>query len=106
MLKALFKPRLYIQLSPERILVRDPNSGNEVNDVPEIAVQRPAGGKATVLAIGREARNAAVQPDTTVHNPFAHPRSLVSDFTLAEMLLKAFVRQATMNQPSRAGNAW
>lgn len=91
MLKDLFKQRLYIQLSPQRVLVRNPKSGQAVDEVPEIVVQRPPGGKATVLAVGREARFAAVQPDTTLHNTFAHPRSLVSDFTLAEQVLKAFV---------------
>ena len=93
MLKAFFEQHLYIQLSPQRVLVRDPKSGQAVDEVPEIAVQRPSGGKATVLAVGAAARAAAAQPDTTVANPFAHPRSLVSDFTLAELVLKAFVRR-------------
>lgn len=93
MLRDLFKQHLYIQLSPQRVLVRDPKSGQAIDEVPEIAVQQPPGGKATVAAVGTAARGAAAQPDTTVHNPFAHPRSLVSDFTLAEQVLKAFVRR-------------
>ena len=91
MLKAFFTQRLYIQLSPQRVLVRDPKSGLAIDEIPEIAVKRPPGGKATVLAVGQEARGAAAQPDATLHNPFAHPRSLVSDFTLAEHVLKDFM---------------
>jgi rod shape-determining protein MreB len=94
MLKKFFNQRLYVQLSPESVLVRDPSSGEAIEEVPEIAIQRPQGGKAIVLAVGKEARGAATQPDATVHNPFAHPRSLVSDFTLAEAVLKALVRRA------------
>jgi rod shape-determining protein MreB len=93
MFQAFFNPRLYIQLSPERVLVRDPTSGRAIDEVPEIAIQHPPGGKITMLAVGREARGAAGQPHTTVHNPFAHPRSLVSDFTVAEQVLRAFIRR-------------
>ena len=98
MLKDLFTQRLYIQLSPERVLMRDPKSNKSVDEVPEIAVQRPVGGKAVIVAVGAEARSAAAQPDTTVHNPFAHPRSLVSDFTLAEHVLKGFVQRLRGNR--------
>lgn len=98
MLKHLFSQRLYIQLSPERVLVRDPSSGEALHEVPEIAIQRTPDGKLKVLAVGSDARGAAAQPDTTVHNPFAHPRSLVSDFTLAEQVLKAFIRRVVGNK--------
>lgn len=93
MLKAFFTRPLYIQLSPQRVLVRDPKSGRFVDEVPEIAVSRPPGGKATIVAVGAEARMAAAQAGAQLHNPFAHPRSLVSDFTLASELLKAFVHR-------------
>ncbi|RZJ08356.1 MAG: rod shape-determining protein MreB [Rubrivivax sp.] len=93
MLKSFFNQRLYIQLSPQRVLVRDPKAGRAVDEVPEIAVQQGPGGKTSVLAIGTEARGAAAQADTRLYNPFAHPRSLISDFTLAEQLLKGLVRR-------------
>lgn len=91
MLAQFFKQFLYIQLSPERITVRDPKTEQVVSEVPEVAIQHPSSGKAKILAVGSAARQAASQPDTQVLNPFAHPRSLVSDFTVAEQVLKAFV---------------
>lgn len=42
-----------------------------------------------------EARSAVAGLHGEVVNPFAHPRSLVSDFTVAEQLLKAAVRKMT-----------
>ncbi|MFG6428818.1 rod shape-determining protein [Roseateles sp. LYH14W] len=91
MLKQFFNQQLYIQLSPQRVLVRDPKSGQAIDEVPEIALQRAPSGKLTIVALGQDARGAVAQPDTAVHNPFAHPRSLVSDFTLAEQVLKGFI---------------
>ena len=98
MLKNFFSQCLYIQLSPQRVLVRDAKSGQAVDEVPEIAIHRPPSGKFAIAAVGREASAAAALPDTTLHNPFAHPRSLVSDFTLAEQVLKSFVRRAVGNK--------
>ena len=104
MLKDFFTQRLYIQLSPERVLVRDPKTGRNVDEVPEIAIQRPPGGKATVLAVGAEARGAAALAGALTHNPFAHPRSLVSDFTLAQQLLKALAGRVVQGRLRWAPN--
>lgn len=46
-----------------------------------------------MLAVSTAARAAAAQGGAQVFNPFAHPRSLVSDFTLAQQVLKTFVRR-------------
>ena len=103
MLEQFFKQYLYVQLSPERVTVRDPKTQEFVAEVPEIAIQHPSTGKATILAVGSAARGAVGAPDIAVHNPFAHPRSLVSDFTVAEQVLKAFfrrVRGKSLFQPS------
>jgi len=97
MLAQFFKRYLYIQLSPQRVTVRDPNSQQVVAEVPEIAIQHPATGKAKVLAVGSAARAAAGEPDTEIVNAFAHPRSLISDFTVAELVLKNFVSRARGN---------
>ena len=89
-----FKRYIYIQLSPQRVTVRDPNAQREVAEVPEIAIQDPATDKSKVLAVGSAARGVVGTPGTAIVNPFAHPRSLISDFTLAELVLKNFVGRA------------
>ena len=94
MLTSFFKQKLYVQLSPQLLSVRDPKSGQFVSEVPEIAIQRLPGKHATILAVGSNARSSAsASPHSEVLNPFSHPRSLLSDFTLAEQLLKAFVKR-------------
>lgn len=87
-----FTPTLYVQLSPDRLTLRNPKTGAALSEPPEVAIE--PGPKAKLVAVGATARaagagSAAVQ----VLNPFAHPRSLVSDFTVGEQVLKAFVRR-------------
>ena len=87
----LFKSPLYIRLSPSRLTVRNVKTGAFVSEVPEIAVS--LGPKPTVLGAGEEATPHKSNPSAQVLNPFSHPRSLVSDFTLGQQLLKAFIKK-------------
>ena len=85
-------PTLYVQLSPERLTVRNPKTGAALSEPPEVAIEQVP--KPRLVAVGAAARAAGTGSSVIeVHNPFAHPRSLVSDFTVAEQLLKAFVRR-------------
>lgn len=85
-----FLPLLYVRISPERLVITDVKRGESVSEVPELAI---GGEPKRVLGFGASARAAAAQGGGIVVNPFAHPRSLVSDFTVAEQLLKSFVRR-------------
>jgi rod shape-determining protein MreB and related proteins len=85
------RPVLYVKLSPERLTVRNVKSGESVSEVPEMAIATTP--REAVLAVGAEARHAAATQGAKVVNPFSHPRTLVSDFTVGEQLLKAFVRK-------------
>lgn len=87
MLAQFFKRNLYIQLSAERVTVRDPSKHQVLSELLKIAIQRPATGKDKVLAVGSAARGAAGTNDTQIFYSFAHPRSRVSDFTVAEQVL-------------------
>ncbi len=93
MLARFFKQHLYVQLAPDRLVVRDPSTKNQFAELPEVAIENSGQAKATIVAFGSEARVHASTPNTSVHNPLAHPRSLVSDFTVAERLLKAAFRR-------------
>ncbi len=99
MLRDWFDRQLYVQLSPTRLSVRDPRSGRSVAEVPEIAVRAAPGRKPVVVDVGAQARAHAAEPDVRVLNPFAHPRSLVSDFVAAQQVFKALFRRVS-------GPAW
>src|SRR5688572_3353161 len=89
------KPVIYVQISPERLTLKNLKSGVVISEIPEMAINpRP---KPTILAIGPDARVAARSQAATVVNPFAHPRSLVSDFTVAEQMLKHYMRRLLGN---------
>lgn len=92
---------VYIAVTPERVTVRDVESGKLFSEVPEIALSGTD--KFKVVAIGSEARKHASDPAVKIGNPFAHPRSLFSDFTLAEQFLKLAMRRVVAGsifQPS------
>lgn len=89
-LLSFLSPLLYVQISPERVKVRDVKAGAEIDEPPQVAMSRT--GQRKVLAFGSDAANAAGE-EVELVNPFGHPRSLVSDFTLAEQLLKALIHR-------------
>jgi rod shape-determining protein MreB len=84
-----FNQVIYVQISPNRLTVRNPQTGVAISEVPEIAFTRTP--KPTILGAGTEARSHKSAPSVEIVNPFAHPRSMVSDFTLGEQTLKAFL---------------
>ena len=86
-----FMALLYVKISAERLVVTDVKNGPSISEIPEVAISN--GQPKRILGVGAGARSAAAQGDGFIVNPFAHPRSLVSDFTVAEQLLKEFVRR-------------
>ena len=87
------QPIIYIQIAPDRLIVRHVRRGLNISEPPDLLISNEK--KAVILAVGSNARTAAAtSPHATLVNPFAHPRSLVSDFTSAEQLIKTFLRRA------------
>lgn len=85
------QPIIYIQIAPDRLTVKNVKSGDVISEVPEVAISAPP--KQRVLGVGSQARMAAAGQAAQVVNPFAHPRSMVSDFTVGEQLIKAFLKR-------------
>lgn len=88
-------PLFYVQISPELLTVRNAKTGETVSEVPEIAIANTP--KPNIVGIGSEAGLHRSAPTVKVINPFAHPRSMVSDFAVGEQLLKAFLRRLIGN---------
>ncbi len=89
------QPIIYVQISPERLKLRNLKTSESIEEVPELAISEPPNRK--ILAVGPQARMVAASQTAEVVNPFAHPRSLVSDFTVAEQLLKHQLRRILGN---------
>lgn len=84
-------PTIYVQFSPELLTVRNITTGDGISEVPELAIVHDP--KPGVVAVGSEARSEKSTPTVHVVNPFAHPRSLISDFSVGEQLLTGFLRR-------------
>ena len=92
---AFLQPLLYIQVTPERVAIRNLRTGASLSEVAELALGHPQAGKPRVLAVGTQAQMAAAaEPGARLIRPFAHPRTLVSDFISAELLLRNLVKQS------------
>lgn len=90
-LASLLRGTLYVQLSAAQLRVRDAKKGREIAEPPEVAIAQEKG-KARIVGLGREARTPRPYPVEVV-NPFAHPRTPVSDFAVADQLLRGFIRR-------------
>jgi rod shape-determining protein MreB len=88
-----FNPVVYVRLRPDMLSVREVNSGYELSEPPLIAIARKP--KERVLAVGHEAAAIAATQGAELVNPFTHPRTLISDFTVAEQVVKHFVQKAS-----------
>jgi rod shape-determining protein MreB len=86
-----FEDVLYIRIHREFLTVRDVKTGAQVKEPPLMALS--GGDRKEIAAVGYEAQKLKGQPEILLVNPFDHPRTPLSDFTVAEQLIKAFVRK-------------
>ena len=84
---SFFSPLVYIQISPHLLTLKNLKSCLEISEVAEIALSLPPKPK-VILGAGAEARLASASEPAQLIQPFAHPRSLVSDFASAEALIR------------------
>jgi rod shape-determining protein MreB len=91
-----FQPIVYVKLHPDTLTVRDVRSGRTVSEPPVVAISRDE--KRRVLGVGEAARIASGTQPADLVNPFKHPRSLLSDFTVAEVVIKGFVKKLFGNR--------
>lgn len=88
---SVLQPVIYVQISPERLTLKNLKTGQSISEVPELALSATA--KRQIIAAGLQARVVAKAQSAEVVNPFAHPRSMVSDFVLGQQLLKHQLRR-------------
>ncbi len=91
---AFLQPLLCIQVTPTQVTIRHLGANTSLTEPAELAVDLQ-GKTPRVLGVAAQARAAAAAvPGARLLTPFAHPRSLVSDFLSAESLLRTLVRQS------------
>jgi rod shape-determining protein MreB len=91
-----FRPTLYIKLRPDILSVREVGTTHHMTEPPIAAITREAHRR--LLGVGEAARTAAMSQSADLVNPFQHPRTLIADFTIAEQVIKAFVRKVLDHQ--------
>ena len=82
-----FRNTLYIRLRAEKLSLVHIESGKEFSLLPEVAIETIAG-KKNITAYGADVKAKKGLLNTEVVNGFRHPRTLLADFTVAELVLK------------------
>lgn len=85
------RPKIYVRLTPSWLSVRNVTTNKAISGIPYLAMR--AGDDKKVLAVGDDVAFHMHNTGVLVINPFTHPRSLISDITAAEVVLKGFVRR-------------
>jgi rod shape-determining protein MreB len=98
------KPLLYIRLSPMRLTVRNVKTGEFISEPPESP--SPAGPKEKILGVGDDAALHKSSKSAQVINPFAHPRSMMSDFTAGQQVSKPLCASCVRAGCLRRRPAW
>jgi rod shape-determining protein MreB len=84
----MFGNTIYVRMEVERLTLLHAQSGREWADTPDVARHASSG---KVLSVGREALALAGHVDVVVDNGYRHPRTLIAEFNLAELALKAMI---------------
>jgi rod shape-determining protein MreB and related proteins len=84
----LGKAPFYFQIWRDRLRVSSPNGTKAFDDKPIVAIDS-SGAKPVVMAFGSEAERS----EHRLFRPFSHPRLMVHEFMVAEVLLKHALKQ-------------
>jgi rod shape-determining protein MreB and related proteins len=92
-----FAQTFYLRLGERRLRIDSPGAKRGFDEAAAIAIRHAESAQAKIEAIGDAAERMQGQPSVSVLYPFAHPRMVVGDFTVAERLLdqvlRAFLKQ-------------
>lgn len=84
---------VYVRFDRDSITLRDSGSGNQLEEVPVLAVSRSKPKR--ILGVGRSAEISAAETreQYELFNGFDHPRVLLDDFLAAEKVLEHLFRK-------------
>ena len=87
-----FKNTVYLRIKPNWLSVLQVETWHEYGDVPALAIEQK-NGKKVVVAVGRKATKMSGMPNIIVVDGFKHPRTIIADFSVAELTVKHYLKQ-------------
>lgn len=98
-LQARFSPTLYVQIREHRLRVTNLTSGQIYEDEPLVAIETKPDNSKVVTALGQASRQLPLRSNFELINPFSHPRTLLTDFIVAERLMMHAFRTVSGKGP-------
>lgn len=83
---------LYIQIWEKRIKATDIKTKKIYDEQPYVAIEATDKNQRIISATGASALSQSLKSNTELINPFYHPRTLFSNFEVAEKLLQHIVK--------------
>ncbi len=90
---------LYVRIRPDLLSVRGVITKSHYEDEPWVAINSK--GRQEIVMIGKAARERGEGHGVVLCNGFDHPRSIISDFTIAEATLRRFIRELGRGRPRK-----
>ncbi len=91
-LQNMFARTYYLRFDAQRIRLDAPGAKGRYDDTAAVALRDAATKQARIEATGRAAETLGGQHGISVVHPFAHPRMVIGDYTVAERLVMMAVR--------------
>lgn len=92
-----FQTIVYVKLQPDQITLQEMKTGKVISEEPVAAVtvvMKKSVKTLKLLAIGAQAKSHAGNSKNFILNPFKHPRTILADFVVAELVLKELIKKA------------
>jgi len=83
---------LYVQIWERKVQITDINTQETFSEIPIVFIEKQTDGKNVMAGVGEYIPQNSDNTKSTVY-PFSHPRSLLSDFYLAEKFLQKFINK-------------
>jgi len=88
----------YIRIGADRLRIDEVGGTPVFDDLAVVAIRTDSRGRKLIAAVGRAAEKLAGATDIQVVRPFANPRTVLDDFTVASKLMQHGVRQLVLAQ--------
>ncbi len=83
----------YLTLTPELFRLYDVQANSWCSEPPVLAYRTGNNQQRIPVAVGHAAQACAEQPGITLVNGFAHPRTLLANFTFAEITMRLLLQK-------------
>jgi rod shape-determining protein MreB len=96
-LRKTFQTMVYVQLTPDLVTLHEVKTWKVITEEPIAAIglsMKNSVQQLKLLGVGNKAKTYTANAKTMITNPFKHPRTILADFPVAELVLKELLKKS------------